>query len=193
MLIYTIQHIFKNVCISRIEVRTVNRGVHIRLYTFACEFAMPKRCVDWEVVFLWMSSSLKLCWMSLCLCKLALLKIRWNSIPSRKRDGCMKTETPGSTHLHEPLQKKIAKMLKFSDVNWVKRTIGNKERTNAKLLKCRLVLDMIWGRKTFEQGLHLPTELHRCVQAPKLENQWLVLMIVEVGAPVSNLPNARRV
>ena len=55
----------------------------------------------------------------------------------------MKTETPGSTNLHELLQKKNSKMLEFSDVNWVKRTIGNKERTNAKLLKCRLVLDMI--------------------------------------------------
>ena len=55
----------------------------------------------------------------------------------------MKTETPGSTDLHEPLQKKISKMQEFSDVNRFKRTIGNKERTNAKLLKCRLVLDMI--------------------------------------------------
>ena len=55
----------------------------------------------------------------------------------------MKTETPGSTNLHEPHPKEHFKMPEFSDVNWAKRTIGNKERTNAKLLKCRLVLDMI--------------------------------------------------
>ena len=59
-------------------------------------------------------------------------------------------------------------------------------------IKCRLVLDVIWSRKTSEQGLHLPTQLHRCVQAPKLGNHWLVLMIVEVGAPVLNLPTSRR-
>ena len=51
---------------------------------------------------------------------------------------------------------------------------------------------MLWGLKTSEQGLQLPTQLHRCVQATKLGNHWLVLMIVEVGAPVLNLPTSRR-
>ena len=36
-----------NVCISLLECRIVNRGMHIRLYTHACATAMPKRCVDW--------------------------------------------------------------------------------------------------------------------------------------------------
>ena len=43
--------------------------------------------------------------------------------------------------------------------------------------------------KTAEQGLDLPRQLQRCAQSPKLGNHWLVLMIVEVGALVSNLPN----
>ena len=47
--------------------------------------------------------------------------------------------------------------------------------------------------KTCEEGCALAKQLHRCVQAPKLGNHWLVLMIVEVGAPVPNLPNSRRV
>ena len=50
MIIYTIQHILKHVCISLLECRIVNRGVHLRLYTRACETARQKRCVDWLVV-----------------------------------------------------------------------------------------------------------------------------------------------
>ena len=43
--------------------------------------------------------------------------------------------------------------------------------------------------KTAEQSLAFPTQLHICVQSPELVNNWLVLMIVEVGALVFNLPN----
>ena len=46
MFIYTIQHISKSVCMSLLQGRTVNRGMHIRLYTHACQIAMPERCVD---------------------------------------------------------------------------------------------------------------------------------------------------
>ena len=88
------QHISKSVCISLLEGRNVNRGMHIRLYTHACATAMPKRCVDWEVVCLWMSSPLKLNWLSLCFLKFALLKIRCHASPYRKHDDGMKTETP---------------------------------------------------------------------------------------------------
>ena len=49
------------------------------------------------------------------------------------------------------------------------------------------------GSKTCEEGCALAKQLHRCVQAPKLGNHWLVPMGVEVGASVANLPNARRV
>ena len=49
--------------------------------------------------------------------KVALLKMRGNSIPYRKTVGTMKTETPGSTNLHEPIQKKISKRAEFSPVN----------------------------------------------------------------------------
>ena len=80
---------------SLLEGMNVNRGMHIRLYTHACATAMPKMCVDWGVVCLWMSSPLKLNWLSLCFLKFALLKIRCHASPYRKHDDGMKTETPG--------------------------------------------------------------------------------------------------
>ena len=40
----------------------------------------------------------------------------------------MKTKTSGCTNLHEPLQKKISKRAEFSPVNYVKKTIRNKEQ-----------------------------------------------------------------
>ena len=49
--------------------------------------------------------------------KVALLKMRGNSSPYRKTDGTMKTDTPGSTNLHEPLKKKFSKRAEFSHVN----------------------------------------------------------------------------
>ena len=73
-----------------------------------------------------------------------------------------------------------------------KRTTRNKEKTTVKHINCRLGLDMIWVRKPMKLCI-LANKLQWCIQAPKLANHWLVLMTEEVEAPVSNLPNARRV
>ena len=46
--------------------------------------------------------------------------------------------------------------------------------------------------KIAEQGLEFPTQPHRCVQGPKLENHWLLPMSLEVGAPESIMVNPRK-
>ena len=74
-----------------------------------------------------------------------------------------------------------------------KKQEETKNMAHVKHIKWRLVLDMIWCQNAADKGLALPIQLHRSVQSPKLGNHWLVLMIVEVGALVSNLPNWRRV
>ena len=55
--------------------------------------------------------------MPLCVDEGCTAEDEGNSIPYRKTDGTMKTETPGSTHPHEPLQKNFSKRAEFSLVN----------------------------------------------------------------------------
>ena len=126
------------------------------------------------------------------LIKFALLEIRCHASSYRKSDGSMNTEIPGCQKFNEPHPKEIFKKSIVYSCNLGQKGQQETKKTIVKHIKWRLGLDIIWVRKPMKLCT-LANKLQWCIQVTKLVNHWLVLMIEEVGAPVSNLPNARRV
>ena len=79
IIIYTIQHMSKSVCISLLEGRDVKRGMHIRLYTHACETAMPKKGMFVDVIIFEIVLNATVFWL-----RLHFWKLGWIPFPIGK-------------------------------------------------------------------------------------------------------------